>query len=112
MPINTLTKSSSNSLRNQSVSLLIWMDFVLKGLQWALCQFFGWCMEQEDCPDGICDEVMGEVRNLSVPDPTSPSPQSFAFDIQWDQLECLVTCTRELIACLRKFLGLDRSVGE
>ena len=87
----------------------------IKMLQLALCQFFGYCIEQEECPDGVCDEAMKAVDTLGEDSPmptVSPGRlQAARFDIQWDQLDCLVTSVSALVECLRKFLGLDRNVG-
>ena len=87
----------------------------LKMLQMALCQFFGFCIDQEECPDGVCDDTLQAIDTLGddTPAPTVAPGRlmSSKFEIQWDELECLTTSVKELIKCLRKFLGLDRVVG-
>lgn len=85
----------------------------VKAIQAVLCQFFEICKGDENCPDGVCDDAIADVQKLSdeTPDPLTVKPQSLSFDIQWDQLECLVATVRELVTCIRKFLGLDRPVG-
>ncbi|MEM1224590.1 MAG: hypothetical protein AAGJ40_02775 [Planctomycetota bacterium] len=88
----------------------MWQQIAIKALQLALCHFFQICVEQDECPDGVCDDALEAIDSLmDVPDPTVAAGrvQAFHFNIQWDQLECVVTSVRELVTCLRKFLGLD-----
>lgn len=90
------------------------ISLAVKALQAVLCQFFEVCKGDENCPNGVCDDAIADIQNLNddMADPLSAKPQSLNFDIQWDQLECLVQTVRELITCIRKFLGLaDRTVG-
>ena len=87
----------------------------IKALQAALCQIFGFCLDQDDCPDGVCDEVLVEIDTLGDESPNvtvAPgTTQAFNFDIQWDRLGDLADAAKVFIAALRAFLGLTAKVG-
>lgn len=84
----------------------------IKALQVALCTFYGLCMDQEDCPDGICDDALSAIDNLgeSSPEPVASPGKAMAFDFnfQWDKLQPLVEATVAVINALKAFLGLNR----
>ena len=85
----------------------------LKLLQVALCQFFGFCLDQEDCPDGVCDELMQECDEFGkcTPEPTMVTPQAFDFNPDWSEFSNLVEAARTLIASIKRFLRLESRVG-
>lgn len=87
----------------------------VKALQSALCQMFGFCINQDDCPDGVCDEALVALDSLDDDSPsTAMSPdktQALNFEIDWKQLQPLVQATVALIAALKLFLGLGPKVG-
>ena len=87
----------------------------LKALQAALCQIFGFCLDQDECPDGVCDEVLRDLDSLDEASPgVAMSPeatQALNFDIQWDRLGELTEATKAFVTALRAFLGLAAKVG-
>lgn len=88
---------------------------VIKAIQVALCQFYGFCLKQDDCPDGVCDDALKAVDSLQeTPTPTMApgTVQSIDFgDIDWTQLKAVSDAVVELIAALKAFFGMDRRVG-
>jgi hypothetical protein len=81
----------------------------IKAIMAALCQIYGFCLDQDECPDGVCDEAIKAIESLDeAPQPTVTKPMAFDFDIQWDKLQPLVAATVELINALKAFLGLNK----
>lgn len=87
----------------------------VKAMQMALCSLFGFCINQEDCPDGVCDDALRSIDSLgdeNIEPVVSPEKtRAFDFDIRWDQLKPLVDATVAFIDALKSFLGLSRNVG-
>ena len=81
----------------------------------AMCQFFGFCCEDEQCPDGICDELFTELDGLGDESPAvtvSPArTQAFEFSPDWAEFQGLVECAIEFVQRLRRFLNLGAKVG-
>jgi len=81
----------------------------IKAIMAALCQIYGFCLDQDECPDGVCDEALQAIESLDeAPQPTVTKPMAIDFDIQWDKLQPLVAATVELINALKAFLGLNK----
>jgi len=84
-------------------------------LQRAMCQIFGFCLDHEECPDGVCDPLLSELDSLDDDSPVvTMAPgltQAPNFDIQWDQINELVQAGLTFIRALRSFLGLSNKVG-
>ena len=84
-------------------------------IQLALCQFFDFCISQDECPDGVCDEVCQDLDSASEASPPvvmSPGiTKVSSVNIKWELLGELAEATRVFIAALRAFLGLSAKVG-
>lgn len=87
----------------------------IKALQAALCQIFGYCSDQEECPDGVCDEVLSSLDKLDEESPSTAmgpgNTQALNFDFQWDQLQNVTQAAVAFINALKSFLGLGPRVG-
>ena len=84
----------------------------IQALQVAFCQFFGMCADQDDCPDGVCDELMESIDDLGdvAPQALVSKTRTLAFDFNpdWSKLQPLVLAATEFLRALRDFLGLNR----
>lgn len=89
------------------------IQWVIRNLPAILCQFFGFCIDHEDCPDGVCDELMKECDEFGncTPEPSATKPQAFDFNPDWSEFAGLVSAAREFVAALQRFLGLTSKVG-
>lgn len=84
---------------------------MFKGLQIALCQLYGFCLSQPECPDGVCDEAMDAIDNINVPDPAVTPGKVQAFDIgdiDWSKLKEVSDAVVALITALKSFFGMNR----
>jgi hypothetical protein len=91
------------------------LTLAIKAFHAAICQFYGYCLEDENCPDGVCDDALDALDSL---DADTPQPvvkpgvtQSFDFAIDWEQLKPLVDATVLFVTTLKAFLGLSPKVG-
>ena len=84
----------------------------IKAIQFALCHFLGFCMNQEDCPDGVCDEAAAAVDSLGDDTPqVSVSPvvtQAFLSDFNWSAMSEVATAIVALVEALKKLMGNSR----
>ena len=87
----------------------------LQALQLALCQFFGFCINQEDCPDGVCDDLLKAVDELGDDAPqavvSSGRTMAFNFNPDWTRIKPLVDAAMAFVNELRLFLGINSKVG-
>lgn len=88
---------------------------IVAGLQAALCQFFDFCINHEDCPDGVCDDATVSIDKLGDERPgVAIGPgrvQSPSFNFQWDRLSQVAAAAKAFVDELRAFLGLTRVGG-
>lgn len=81
----------------------------IKAITAALCQLFGFCLDSENCPDGVCDDAIEAVNSLNEsPEPLVGKPMAFEFNFQWDQLNNLVEATVAFVNALKAFLGMNK----
>lgn len=93
-------------------SLLI--SAAVKVIQMALCQFYGFCMSQDECPDGVCDDAVKAVDSLAdIGEPTADPTKVRALGLSpdWSKLKPLTDATVAFIEALMAFLGVNRKVG-
>lgn len=86
---------------------------IFKAIQFALCQLFNFCVNQKDCPDGVCDEATTEIDNLNltIPPPLVSPGKVQAFDvgdIDWSKLKDVSDAVVLLLSSLKAFFGLNR----
>ena len=89
------------------------IQWVLKNLPAILCQLFGYCIDHEECPDGVCDEIIKQCDEFGecVPEPSATKLQAFDFNPDWDELKPLVDAALAFVDALRRFIGVKRPVG-
>lgn len=86
---------------------------ILKAVQLALCQFFNFCLDSDECPDGVCDDALDALDKITEETPplmVAPG-KTMAFgigDIDWGQLENVVNATVALATALKAFFGINR----
>ena len=93
----------------------VMIALAVKAFQAALCQFFGICIDFEECPDGVCDETLQAIDDLDESAPNvvvAPGKtQALNFDLNWDAFPALSEAAKAFVVALRAFLGLSPKVG-
>ena len=85
---------------------------ILTVLKCALCQFFGYCTEHDDCPDGVCDDALRAIDSLGeatppvLMAPEAPAPLT-AIKWDWSYIEPLTNAVVELVRCIKGLIGMS-----
>lgn len=80
----------------------------------AACRFLGFCLEQSECPDGVCDDAVKALDNLGVSDDEITAVPKASVDltsINWTALKEVCDAIVVLVAALKVFFGINR-VGQ
>jgi hypothetical protein len=79
-----------------------------------LCQFCDCCEDEDNCPDGICNDLRSAIADLeqSVP-PTTAVPQLAAprFNFNWDEIQPTIEAITAAVKQLIRFFGAGPKVG-
>ena len=92
----------------------ILVAILLKAIQAAMCQLFEVCEADENCPDGVCDEVIRQIDAIDESAPTvaaEPQVGLMKFDPDWSKFQALAAAATAFIVALRDFLQLGPKVG-
>jgi len=90
-------------------------SLAVAALQFALCHFLGFCMSQDECPDGVCVDAakavdsLGERAPVPAIDPTKT--QAVFSDWNWDAIGEVTAAITTLVLALKKLIGDTPKVG-
>ena len=87
---------------------------LVKAIETAMCQLFEICKGQRDCPDGVCDDVLAELKPTetdTVAEIAADEGLVSSFAPDWSKLEPLAKAAIAFIVALRDFLQLGPRVG-
>lgn len=93
----------------------MFQSLAIAALQFALCHFLGFCINQKDCPDGVCNEAaeavdsLGERTPVPTVDPTKTQAMFVAWN--WDAINEVTDAIKTLVVALKKLIGDTPTVG-
>ena len=91
------------------------INLMLKALCQIMCQFFGACCNEEECPDGVCEPLIDSLESVQLDAPlVSSNPakvSAVGFSPDWSKLDELVTAAREFIKTLIAFLNKSDEIS-
>lgn len=87
------------------------INAILQSLPQILCQIFGYCLEQEDCPDGVCEPLIDELEAIQTGSPLmSANPanvSSSGFAMDWSKLPEAIDAVRAAVKALLALFGKE-----
>lgn len=91
----------------------MFQKLVMVAIQAALCHFLGYCMNQEECPDGVCTEAAKAVDSLGAEMPAAdPTVTQAAFpQWNWSAIQEVADAITTLVAALQKLFNKTPTVG-